>query len=335
MSMVTAQIVRRLAAVALGSESSETLLARVGIDSAIDTHTALTRVVDAETYYDLLERATGDNDTGLPFRYAVTITPDDFGAMGLAFKTAATVREALERLMRYILVLSDSLAYELCEDGSAWAFHVLGRPPHRRGAALANEAALAAIISLLRQVATVPVTPTAVSFRHPKPSDSGAHDAFFGCPVRWSAERDALWFDEATLQVPAKLADAGLSSYLLAHLEDQRARLATQTTESRVYRAVVDSLCDGSPDRVRIAQSLGMSDRTLRRRLADEGTTFRVLVDRARQDAARSLLARPDHSLADIAYLTGFADQSAFQRAFKRWSGQTPRAYREGSAGPG
>jgi AraC-like DNA-binding protein len=77
-----------------------------------------------------------------------------------------------------------------------------------------------------------------------------------------------------------------------------------------------------------IASSLGMSARTLQRRLADEGHSFQSLVDRARQDLAQQLLKETDYSLAEIAFLTGFSEQSGFTRAFKRWAGQTPRSYR-------
>ena len=95
-----------------------------------------------------------------------------------------------------------------------------------------------------------------------------------------------------------------------------------------MHRTVTDAFCEGLPGPAQVARRLGMSERTLHRRLAADGLTFRAIVDRARRETAESLLALPDHTLAEVAYLTGFSDQSAFQRAFKRWSGQTPLAFR-------
>ncbi len=330
MGAVSAQIVLRLAAVTRGPETPRALLARVGLTPDLDPARALEQTVEAEAYYDLLERAAGPDDHGLPFRYAASVTPDDYGAMGLAVKTASTVEGSLRRLARYVLVLTDSLAYELRPEAGGASMVLRGRPHHRRGACLANEAGLAAITSLMRQIAASPVQPTSASFRHPRPASSAPHEAFFGCPVRFGAPDDALAFDAAGLAATTRLGDAGLSDYLLAHLEAMRARRVDQGLEARVRREVMDSLCDGPPSRARIARRLGVSERTLARRLADEGLTFREVADRARREVAESLLARPEHALAEVAFLTGFADQSAFQRAFKRWSGRTPQAFRQG-----
>jgi AraC-like DNA-binding protein len=91
---------------------------------------------------------------------------------------------------------------------------------------------------------------------------------------------------------------------------------------------VADALADGQPSQSQIARRLGMSVRTLHRRLAEDGQSFQSLVSRARREAAETLLRADDHSLAEIAFLTGFSDQSAFTRAFKRWTGMTPAAFR-------
>jgi AraC-like DNA-binding protein len=88
-------------------------------------------------------------------------------------------------------------------------------------------------------------------------------------------------------------------------------------------------LPDGQPSKSQIARRLAISERTLRRQLADHGETFQSIATRARRDAAESLLTTTGHSIADIAFLTGFSDQTAFTRAFKRWTGTTPAAFRD------
>jgi len=331
-SAVTAQIVLRFAAAASDARRSEALLAGVGLSPDLDAAAALERSVDDEAYFDLLERAAGEDDHALPFRYGESVRPEDFGALGLALKTAGSVREALERVARHIFVLTDSLAYELRDERASTTFAMVGRAQHRRGACLANEGALAALVSLLRQIAGAAVVPVEVTFRHPEPGDATPHRAFFGAPVRFDAADDAARFDDETLALRPPLGDEGLSAFLLAQLEDRRARRVDHSLRARVHRAVTDALCDGPPSRARIAKRLGLSERTLHRRLAEDGLTFREVANRARREVAESLLALPDHTLAEVAFLTGFSDQSAFQRAFKRWAGQTPLAYRQATA---
>jgi AraC-like DNA-binding protein len=129
----------------------------------------------------------------------------------------------------------------------------------------------------------------------------------------------------------ALLADDGLSTYLLLRLDDLTARKARRSVVDDVRAAIADVLPDGQPSKSQIARRLAVSERTLHRQLADHGETFQAIATQARRDAAESLLTTTGHSIADIAFLTGFADQTAFTRAFKRWTGTTPAAFRDGT----
>ena len=108
----------------------------------------------------------------------------------------------------------------------------------------------------------------------------------------------------------------------LAELDDD------ESLEHRVRIEVSQALSDGIPTLSDIAKRLGMSSRTLQRRLADSGHTYQKLIDEARRQLAEKLLRRTEYALNEVAFLTGFSDQSAFTRAFKRWAGQTPRSFR-------
>ncbi len=325
-----AQIVRRFIAVSRGPDSPQALLGSVGLADDSGDAAAL---IAADVYYDLLERCFGDGDWALPFRYGAATHPEDFGAFGLAIKTAQSIGEALERFVRYILVVSDTLQYELIDEEGGRALVLQGRPYEQRfGVRLANEGALAAIKSILDQVAVAPVKPACVSFRHPSPTDVTEHDRFFGCPVHFGARMDALHFGEHTLATRLRLGDDGLSAFLLSQLDELHSvqvELLEQSLVQRVRSAVTDMLCDGVPRKGDVARQLGMSDRTLQRHLAEHGQSFQSLVNDVRRDVAQSLLSATKSSLSEVAFLTGFADQSAFQRAFKTWTGQTPRGYRQ------
>jgi len=317
--------------VADSGHSRDELLAGVGlspdpagVDWAGDS-------IDEEIYYELLERIAGETDPEFPFRYAQALHPDDLGALGLAVKTAPTLRAALERMVRYVLVLSDTLRYELAVEQGGCAFALVGRPHHRRGAAIANECALAAATSVLRVTGGIRLEPTLVEFQHAPPTTDRHHTDFFGCPVRFEAAINGIHLGHEQLAQRTLLADDGLSTYLLSRLDDLTARKAQRSIVDDVCAAIADALPDGPPSKSQIARRLAMSERTLHRQLADHGESFQAIATRARRDAAESLLTTTNHSIADIAFLTGFSDQTAFTRAFKRWTGTTPAAFRDGN----
>lgn len=328
MGSVGAPVVRRIVQVARGPDTVDELLAGVGLSSVPSGAVWSDEAVDEDRYYSLLEQVGGERDLGLPFRYATALHVDDLGALGLGLKTAPTAGDALQRLVRYVLVLSDTLEYELVDGRAGPAFILTGRPHHRPGAALANECALAAVTSMLRQIVGSSLDPVQVSLRHLKPSTDRFHREYFGCRIVFGAPLDGLHLLPQQLDVPTRLADAGLSAFLLAQLDDIRARTADRSLVVSVESAVADALPDGQPSKSQIARRLGMSERTLHRRLAEEGESFQGLVTRTRRRSAEALLSSGQHGLADVAFLTGFSDQSAFSRAFKRWTGSTPAAFR-------
>jgi AraC-like DNA-binding protein len=329
MGSVGTPVVRRMIDVAGDRHDRDDLLAGVGLSPDPDGVDWAGQSVDEETYYELLERIAGTTDPEFPFRYARALQPDDLGALGLAIKTAPTLGAALERLVRYVLVLSDTLQYELVDEPSGRVFALVGRPHHRRGAAIANECALAAVTSMLRNVSGVRLTPVLVEFQHGAPEVGRHHADFFGCPVRFESAVNGVHLDHAQLAQRTLLADDGLSAYLISRLDDLTARKAPRSIVDDIRAAIADALPDGQPGKSQIARRLAISERTLHRHLADHGETFQAIATQARRDAAESLLTTTRHSIADVAFLTGFSDQTAFTRAFRRWTGTTPAAFRQ------
>jgi AraC-like DNA-binding protein len=179
------------------------------------------------------------------------------------------------------------------------------------------------------------MTPREVTFRHEAPPTDRHHRESFGCPVTFGSPINGVHLTTEQLGRPMPLADDGLSAYLLAQLDDLWTRTAERSLVDDVRGAVTDALPDGPPSKSLIARRLGMSERTLHRRLAEQGESFQTLVTDVRRDAARSLLRTGRYSLVEVGFLTGFSDQSAFTRAFKRWTGQTPAAFEEAHEPPG
>ena len=135
------------------------------------------------------------------------------------------------------------------------------------------------------------------------------------------------------LDLPVRGADPHLLALVTGHAEAALAKAgqrAARRPAGRVERVVLEALPRGTPTLGAVAEALGIGERTLARRLAGEGASFRRIVDELRRDMATGYLADPELSLAQIAYLLGYAEQSAFTSAFRRWTGRSPRRFRVG-----
>jgi AraC-like DNA-binding protein len=329
MGSVTSLYVRKVIG-AVGGAAGPDHLRSVGLhpDAAADVDTR----IDAEAYYDLLERIARalPDATDLPLRVGATMRCDDYGAFGLAWKTAPTLRHSLSRAQRYWTVLSSVAQFELRAEGSD-VWYLLHRAGARRlGMRLSNEATLAATLTIMREVAPGAVRAAEVHLRHPAPGDDRGHRAWFGGPVRWGSDRDALRLAGELVDRPNRLGDAGLSAYLDAQLDAAMSRLPPPEggMADEVRRAVERGLSDGVPALAQVAAGMGRSERSLQRALAADGLSYRDLVDAVRRDMVEGLLVGSDHALAEIAFLAGFSEQSALSRAVRRWTGLPPAAFR-------
>ncbi|MDZ8117444.1 AraC family transcriptional regulator [Pontiella agarivorans] len=305
------------------------LLRSIGVDP--DAPVDPKRMIPASDYYQLCEQAAHASPLGASLSLAVgdSMVCDDYGAFGLAWKSAVDLRGSYMRAVRYGEVLTSVSAHELHTEGNK-IYMMLHRAGERRlGLRLSNEQTIAAIVKISREVSTQDVVPEAVFFKHPAPERPDKHETYFGCPVHFEADCDAVLVSEETLATPNRLGDATICAFFDAHLETELAeRSDRHGLNKRVSIQVSQSLSEGAPSIEIISRRLGMSSRTLQRRLAEQDLSFKQLVDESRRELAQRLLIQSEYSLSEIAFLTGFSEQSAFNRAFKRWAGQTPRSYR-------
>jgi AraC-like DNA-binding protein len=309
------------------------LLDSVGVDPEAPADPSV--MVSAADYYAYFANAArlDPNGIALPLRTGASMRCDDYGAFGLAWKTAPTLRASCERAGRYARVLTSVATYEVHDDDDG-AWMQLNRDGERTlGMRLSNEATIASIHAISQEVATDELEVLEVRLKHAGPDSTAQHEAHFGCPVHFSADRDAIKFSKASMAAPNRLGDPAVVSFFDTHLEEQLEKIDDDVSlERRVRIRISTSLSEGVPAVTSIASQLGMSGRTLQRRLSEQGRTFQQLVDDARRELAEKLLRETSYPLAEVAFLTGFSEQSAFNRAFKRWAGQTPRSYRIGAA---
>ena len=329
MGYVTSLFARKMVAAAGGAVDAAAMLASVGI--APEDPWDARQMVPAERYYDMLERLADQIDaTDLPVRAGASMQLDEYGALGLAFKAATTLGASYARVERYARLWTSVAEYELRAETRGTLF-ILHRAGDRSlGMRLSNEATLVSAVSIARQVCPVRLVPIEVLVRHRAPRSIAAHEDWFGCPVCFGADIDAILYSNEALSRPNILGDEGISQYLTAHLDAQLSEIAREPAlVTEVKAAIAQALSEGVPKMAEIAGGLGLSGRSLHRGLSECGTNFQSLTEETRRDLAEGLLRNERHSLAEIAFLTGFSEQSAFTRAFKRWVGATPATYRK------
>lgn len=328
MGVITSLFAHKMIAAAGPAVDQRSLLASVGLDpeAEIDPKKMLVDTV----YYDLLERMADMIDvTDLGIRTGDSMRLDEYGALGLAWKAAPTLLGSYSRVERYARLWTSVVEYELRPANGGMLF-ILHRTGERRlGLRLSNEATLASAVSISRQVSPIPFAPLEVHIKHPPPRTTKFHERYFGCPVFFGSELDALLLSPGSLARPNKLGDKGITRFLDSHLEGELRQVVDDARiETLAKDVIARSLSEGIPRMGDVARSLGLSVRSLHRRLADDGLSFRTLTETTRKELAEGLLRDERYSLSEIAFLTGFSEQSAFNRAFKRWIGRSPSAYR-------
>lgn len=332
MGYVTSLFARKMVAAAGDGVDASLLLTSVGIDPNGPWDPK--EMIPVADYYNMLERIAEQADvTELPLRTGASMRLDEYGALGLAFKAATTLGASYARIERYARLWTSVVEYELRPHPLGMLF-ILQRAGERRlGLRLSNEATLASAVSIARQVSPRPVKPLEVLVQHAAPKSVAGHENWFGCPVRFDADLDAVLYSTETLTQPNLLGDEGISRYLISHLDAELSEITAEVTlVDQAKDAVAQALSEGSPKMADIAGGLGFSARSFHRRLSEHGMSFKTLAEETRRDLAEGLLRDEQHSLAEIAFLTGFSEQSAFTRAFKRWMGRTPASYRKALA---
>lgn len=330
MGQITSLFVHKVLSNADNSLDKRAFLSAIGLDpdAPIDPKV----MVEDSDYYDLFASLVHADPNGLdlPLRTGASMRCEDYGAFGLAWKSALTLRASFERAERYARVLTNVAAYEVREAESGVYAH-LHREGDRKelGLRLSNEATIASMVSICDEVATSKFQPQAVFFKHEMPGSAAEHERHFGCAVSFGADKDALLISHERMEQPNRAGDLAFLNFFDTHLEREVSKLqADQSIDRRVRKQIAQSLSEGIPTVSEIAGHLGMSARSLQRHLSAAGYSFQDLVDESRRQFAERLLKETSYPLAEIAFLTGFSEQSAFNRAFKRWAGQTPRSYR-------
>lgn len=272
--------------------------------------------------------ATGDEHFGLHLCEQLPV--DGLGPLGFAVRSSATLGEAYQRVARYLRLLVHGPVLDLRVDGSVVRLRHVPPTTSTGPSRHAVEFLLGNMVVLARKGVEPSLTPRAVGFRHAPPRDLEPYRPLFGRDVRFEQQHDELVLDRELLDRPQQQAEPSLASVLDQHLSSLLASAPADGFVERVDAALAAELERGEPSVGSIAARLHMSPRTLQRRLRDEGTSLTERLDRTRETLASRLLSEPSRSIGEVAFMLGFSEVSTFHRAFKRWTGLTPVAYRRG-----
>ncbi len=258
----------------------------------------------------------------LALSIAEATPPGAFGVVEYVCRSAPTLRDALTQWCRYLSILDDAVEVGLVESPSQCSLRVLVES--EAPAPASHELCFALVVRHAR--ALIPGFRVAEARYAHRVSDVEAtrHRAFFDAPVRFGAKYTELVFSRELLTTPLASADPNLLAILLPTAEEKRAQKSERLPlTEQVRRTLRTALSNDDAQLERVAKRLGMTGRSLQRRLKDEGTVFQTVRDEMRRELADRYLGQ-GLSFSEISFLLGFSEPSAFFRAFKRWTGITP-----------
>ncbi len=307
-----------------GGAVADTLLDEAGLQRAdLDDPDARIPAADADRLWQAAYRRSAD--PALALHIAAALPPGTYRIFHYLAAHSRTVGDALTQVADCFAVIDPRVVLGVVEgDEIALEMHIpaLGtvpRPP--------AEYTLAALLVQTRQSTGVDLSPVGADFGFAAPADAHEHRRVFG-RVRYRQPVTALRFARETWARPVPSADPVLGAMLSAHAQQVTQAVPTLSPLRMRLAAHIAERLRPVPTQEHCARQLGMSGRTLQRRLVAEGTRFGAELDRVRESRARVLLLDRSLSLSEIGWMLGFSDQSAFSRAFRRWTGGPPSRFR-------
>lgn len=286
--------------------------------------------ISVDKYAALLHLAAEKVDPLIGFEIGKSLKYSDIGVLGYAAAACRDVEGMLRILEKYIYVFChlNRFHLDLGQAFSAFSYSFpVAEVAHRRHD---EEMAIVSIVNFIRQCTGRPFVPEYVEFAHPRPdAPIERYTDHFGCDVYFNRGRNAFCFRNEVLACPLVTADPRHLDALDFYLADQlKHREGGGELVARLRHLITVSLSNGEVHVCDIARQLGMSARTMQRHLRDCDTSFSELVEGCRRTLAIDYVKSTDYSLTEVALMLGYGELSSFSRAYKRWTGKSPRETR-------
>ena len=256
-------------------------------------------------------------------------SPLDLSALGVSFLSSTTLMEALQRIHRYESIVNSSLTFTITETQGRVDVLSDANFSVEQVARIHEDIRVSILLDLCRKGLGPALNPIEVAFTYPEPKDTSEYAAIFCCPLVFSQPISRVSLRVEDTQRPFLSSNRDVAFGNDQILDRVLSELKGSSLASQVKHVIIECLPSGSPTEKDIVERLFMSSRTLQRKLSDEGTNFRTLLLEARRALAEQYIADKNMPLAEISYMLGFADQSSFFRAFKKWTGDSPSQFRE------
>jgi AraC-like DNA-binding protein len=318
-----------LEAIEAAGGNLDVILPTCGLERAVFAGTEA--FIETALYARLLSEVaqqTGDDCFGLHF--GEHYNPKNIGPLIYVVLNSPSMRAGIENVERYLAVHNRGAKWTLSIEGER--AYIRYELKNLRMAELRqyNELAMVVALNTFRLMAGSHWSPLEVQFGHPGPANTAEHLRIFSVPVLFDCASNAFVIEREFLQRQVPAADPRLYGILRRYLErvlEEMPALQDDLLES-ARSTIAGLMRDGDPTLLRVAKNLALSPRTLERRLDERGLSFTTLIADTRRRFAINYLKDPNNTLTEIAFLLGYSEVSAFNRAFKRWTGRTPMAYR-------
>lgn len=297
----------------------------VGLVLNLDDRDARLTEADCASLFDRAAALLHDDALGLHVGESIRL--GHYGVLGYVAMNCATLGEALSRLNRYqALVLDIGPMQTQMKTGEV---RLSWNPDTERPFRQLAEFNLAGLVTFVRWISGHSGGPRRLEFNYAAPANVSEHQRIFDCELRFDQKHYAIVFPDDWLRQPLSQPDPAMRELMLRLAEKQMLGLSRTDALAKARGLIAKHLSEGELTLEQLAAQLDMSARTLQRKLKDEGLGYTQLFDSVRKELAERYLADPNLDLNDLAFLLGFSEQSAFQRAFKRWLGESPGAYRK------
>jgi AraC-like DNA-binding protein len=269
----------------------------------------------------------------LPTEVGLAMPFGAFGALDYLAGSSPTVEAAFHSLRSHFRQVAH-LALEIGGDATSADVRIVNPEPFP-GQEISDEMTIAIFVGRFRGDAATPFRPGAVRLTRPPPKAPTRHAALLGAPVTFACSASGLEIPMAAWRAPMRRADPALQETLRQLAARLELGAGGDDLETALRARLRTLLPEGKADARSIARTLGLSERTLSRRLQETGKTYRGVLDAFREAEAERLLASGRAGLSDVAFRLGFSDQTAWNRAFKRWKGMSPTEWLQSRSGPG
>ncbi len=260
---------------------------------------------------------------------AEQMQPVALQGLGFAWLASDTLYDAFSRLARFDKLLNTLLEVNVEETDQSFDLYFSGTERWPDFVHAATDCALAIIVNMCRITFGRDIAPQNVHMQRDKPESTRVFDSVFRCPIRYGTEKLFLSFDKSLVKQPLPMANPELARQNDQTVIQYLSRFEKNSIIMKVRANIIDKLPAGTPDQESIASSLNLSLRSLQRKLKDEETSYRNLLEDTRRQLAMEYIKESHRTISEITFLLGFTEPSNFTRAFKRWTGHSPAEFRQ------